>query len=175
MEVFENRQPGNGNRLCPKWMHQRLSLFTIYTIYNLQSVLWMHQRPLEEKSGGAHINPTATQITWIAFCPVTPTTQTSHKKRSDAAQSKCKVAVQCASKCSMQHIWYFGDYSPKCSPFFNFALVIKLDQKAPAGKRRNRNLSKSGQPVRIWNPSRALVREVSWEKLHLSTWGPGLA
>ena len=56
----------------------------------------MHQSPSREKSGGAHINPTAPQITWIAFCPVTPTTQTADKKRSQAAQGKSRcIKVMC--------------------------------------------------------------------------------
>ena len=37
----------------------------------------------------AHINPTALQITWIAFCLVTPTTQTGHKKRGAASDAQC--------------------------------------------------------------------------------------
>ena len=58
----------------------------------------MHQSPSKEKSGGAHINPTATQITWIAFCPVTPTTQTSHKKKSNAQSESRRTKVQLLCK-----------------------------------------------------------------------------
>ena len=53
------------------------------------------QQPVQIEKWRAHINPAALQITWIAFCPVTPTTQTSHKKKSNAqSEIRRTVALQ---------------------------------------------------------------------------------
>ena len=47
------------------------------------------QQSVQVEKWRAHINPTALQITWIAFCLVTPTTQTGHKKRGAASDAQC--------------------------------------------------------------------------------------
>ena len=134
----------------------------VYVWCECISVHWRRKVP------SAHINPTATQITWIAFCPVTPTTQTTHKKRSDAAQSKTwrtTVKLLCMQVLKATYL-IFGDTSaetfkdkkkrknyacrsldslsqnPWCKAYaspvlgnLDLALIIRIDQKAPAGKK----------------------------------------
>ena len=50
--------------------------------------------------------PYKSQITWIAFCPVTPTTQTSHKKKSNAQSESRRTKVQLLCKSSKLQILY---------------------------------------------------------------------
>ena len=71
-----------------KWPWMQIWKKTQICVLQYKNVLWMQQSVQVEK-WRAHINPTALQITWIAFCLVTPTTQTGHKKRGAASDAQC--------------------------------------------------------------------------------------
>ena len=89
--------------------------------------------------------PYKSQITWIAFCPVTPTTQTSHKKKSNAqSEIRRTVALQVIKATNListnedMGTWTYID--------------LLVSTKTSSKKGWNCYPWKIGQAVGIWHP-----------------------